>query len=76
MPSDRTSRERLQPSVFSYTADWINEFANRWGVSRDVAAARILDSVAESPWTNLILKEPGTDIVIEKMEVLLKRKDD
>ena len=72
--SEKTSRVRIQPSIFRSTGLWLDQFAESWGVSRDVAAARILDAVAESPWTKLIVKQPGEELVIEKMEILLKQK--
>lgn len=74
--TQRPSRVRIQPSISQSCADWIEEFAERWDVSKDVAAAKILESVSESPWTNLIFKQPGVEISIDKMEVLLKKKVD
>ncbi|EKU98139.1 hypothetical protein Lepto7375DRAFT_7400 [Leptolyngbya sp. PCC 7375] len=72
--SSRSSRIRVQPSISEACAEWIDTFADRWGVSRDVATAKILEAISESPWTDLTLKQPGTEISIEKMEVLIKRR--
>lgn len=72
--SIRSSRTRIQPSISEACVSWIDKYAKRWDVSRDVATAKILEAVSESPWTNLIFKQPDTEISVERMEILLKKK--
>ena len=72
--TQKSGRVRIQPSISQLCADWIESFAQRWDMSKDVAAAKILEAVSESPWVDLILKQPDTDISIERMEVLIKKK--
>ena len=69
------SGKRIQPTISQSCLEWVDKHADRWNVSTNVAAAKILEIFSESPWTNLILKDPDAEITIDRMELLLKKKN-